>query len=703
MGMYQFRDKSSRIIFALTYSVLLAIVATGCSRRPPPPPPIDPGLHVLETTAAEDSGRIRFTIRLEPSRDEPVIVKYETVQISGSDATRIAVAGQDYTATRGDVIFEPGEISRVVSVPVTADAIYEYDEKLSLRIYDSNGTNIVTSRADGIILNDDSVPVASLTIDNAADLSEASHPDSRTLSVKLSAKSGLDIELKLIKNSTGSAIPNIDYVVEIAGQRLVTNETFIVPAGQTSYPLALSVIDDGNFEGTERVAIELSKPDSANADVFLSGSNSRIVTMLINDNDTGLLGIALNDSGQIAASTLNHAAEDSKSGFDVTALDDTDGVSGFQFSKYVDYNQLTAPATDVYANTPWNCVLDQRTGLLWEVKQPEVVDQANPRRADRQFYWFVENTASNGGVIGGVKVQNYEDCTLNDANQQACGTAYYEAYANQIKLCGITGWRLPGSNELRSIVNYGSTNNGTNAAIDNSWFPNTIYNPGDTVFWTRDSVFASDNKNAWAMDFITGVDVQVVKNETTAFESLSYVRLVNDSAIVDASRRKTAAETTAAGCSANLQSDTPTERFTIQSATGVNDVVVDNMTGLMWDRCPFGVAWDNVNSSCGSSPSQYTWAAALSQAAGSYLGYSDWRLPNVKELASLVEHKCGSILSGSQAINATIFPDTPSTSFWSSTYSNDPYSFALKSTDGMVVPIDRATATLAVRLVRDLP
>jgi hypothetical protein len=66
----------------------------------------------------------------------------------------------------------------------------------------------------------------------------------------------------------------------------------------------------------------------------------------------------------------------------------------------------------------------------------------------------------------------------------------------------------------------------------------------------------------------------------------------------------------------------PNPRFTV--GTGVTvDCVTDNLTGLMWVQAPSATA--------------ATWANALTSANNLMLcGFSDWRLPNVNELESLV-------------------------------------------------------------------
>lgn len=81
-----------------------------------------------------------------------------------------------------------------------------------------------------------------------------------------------------------------------------------------------------------------------------------------------------------------------------------------------------------------------------------------------------------------------------------------------------------------------------------------------------------------------------------------------------------------------------------------NGTVTDSGTILMWQQ---------------GESSTMTWEAALTYCEGlSLAGYTDWRLPNRKELLSLVDYS-----TDSPSINTTFFPGTSSSDYWSSTTS----------------------------------
>lgn len=124
----------------------------------------------------------------------------------------------------------------------------------------------------------------------------------------------------------------------------------------------------------------------------------------------------------------------------------------------------------------------------------------------------------------------------------------------------------------------------------------------------------------------------------------------------------TALPARAQSCAAGTTASNPTAAYQIDSVKGT---VTDTRTGLMWDRC----AWGLNGGTCDSgSVVALTWQQALALPAAAnfpifgqgHKGYTDWRLPNVNELRSLVE-EC----RGAPAINVIAFPNTPSVYFWS--------------------------------------
>jgi len=87
----------------------------------------------------------------------------------------------------------------------------------------------------------------------------------------------------------------------------------------------------------------------------------------------------------------------------------------------------------------------------------------------------------------------------------------------------------------------------------------------------------------------------------------------------------------------------------------------DASLGLVWMRCSLGQAW--ANETCSGDANELTWQQALQAAHGyEYAGQLGWRVPNMKELASLTERSCVR-----PAINELFFPNTSSDDYWTST------------------------------------
>jgi hypothetical protein len=132
-----------------------------------------------------------------------------------------------------------------------------------------------------------------------------------------------------------------------------------------------------------------------------------------------------------------------------------------------------------------------------------------------------------------------------------------------------------------------------------------------------------------------------------------------------------------------------------------NGTLVDSKTGLMWMRCALGYQWQGGN--CVRDESQtaeFSWSDALTVAAQAkaFAGYNDWRLPNRKELASIVEGACHD-----PAINLALFPATEAKGFWSSSPNNftEILAWAINFMNGDHISTSR-TNLFGVRLVRQV-
>jgi hypothetical protein len=141
-------------------------------------------------------------------------------------------------------------------------------------------------------------------------------------------------------------------------------------------------------------------------------------------------------------------------------------------------------------------------------------------------------------------------------------------------------------------------------------------------------------------------------------------------------------------CNAAIARTAPAERFDLHG----DGTAADRRTGLVWQRCAVGQTWRGGR--CDGEPKTFDWNEAKRR-----FGQPDsagWRLPGLKELASIAELACWA-----PAIDLKVFPDTQSAGFWSasSVASGSAYAWGLNFYDGYDFWYGRGYA-FQVRLVR---
>ncbi len=220
------------------------------------------------------------------------------------------------------------------------------------------------------------------------------------------------------------------------------------------------------------------------------------------------------------------------------------------------------------------------------------------------------------------------DGTINASDKLTLAQAQARpATLNAAHYGGFSDWRLPTIKEQYSLMDFrgtdpsglsGNDTSGLTPYIDRTWFD---FAYGDTSAGERiiDSQYASSTLYAASSTKLFGVNF--------------------------ADGRIKGYDLTMPGGS--------TKTFFVQcvrgnTAYGINDFV-NNGNGTVTDRAT-GLMWMQADSGTGMN-----WQDALAWAqtknAANHLGYSDWRLPNAKELQSLLDYTRSPDTTGSAAID----------------------------------------------------
>lgn len=218
--------------------------------------------------------------------------------------------------------------------------------------------------------------------------------------------------------------------------------------------------------------------------ILISALGMPLLAQSAPPNDTGMDWCGNNEAIHLECPQATHPGQDAEFGRDLLAKQGKlakkgGGQAGFDFTK------LDQEGKTLQADTKeWSCVLDNHTGLMWEVKTTD----GGLQDKNHSYTWYNEDPAINGGGPGtkdGGKCQG-----------SRCDTAGYVEALNKQGLCGHKDWHLPRMEELRSIVNYGRSF----PAIDMDYFPNTL----SANYWALEVWPKRAGQDAYAMDFQGG-------------------------------------------------------------------------------------------------------------------------------------------------------------------------------------------------------
>ncbi|MBS2213182.1 tandem-95 repeat protein [Carboxylicivirga mesophila] len=218
---------------------------------------------VSNVTVAEGDNA-QFTLTLDKAVQGGVAINYST-----NNGT--AIAGEDYTAASGSVVFAgtAGE-SKTITIATLEDAVVEEDEDFTLTFSEAHALVDVTGSATATITNDDGQ--ATISIANAS--FNENGTGTFALVADKAVQGGYSVNYSF---EDGSAVAGLDFDDE------VTPVSFAGTPNE-SKEISVAGIDDALLEGPETFAIRLS---SSNALVVANGAAQGT----INDNDAAAITI----------------------------------------------------------------------------------------------------------------------------------------------------------------------------------------------------------------------------------------------------------------------------------------------------------------------------------------------------------------------------------------------------------------------------
>lgn len=294
--------------------------------------------------------------------------------------------------------------------------------------------------------------------------------------------------------------------------------------------------------------------------------------------------------------------------------------------------------------------------------------EGEPLAASNSSLYTGQDASTEGNPLS---YRDNGDGTVTDLNtglmwQQSHDTqkrnlAESEAVVEAMTLGGYDDWRLPTIKELYSLANFDGelmkpeSGKESSPYIDTEYFDfeydkrvpfagafwsSTVYVKGDVQNFSENGGlqggFGFNFADGHIKSYETGLffDGSAIQDSDNMFVPGNYVRAVRDT----------------------------TTLYDMDYVDNQDNTVTDQSTGLMWAKSDSG---ERMN-----------WVEALEYAENAtHAGYSDWRLPNAKELQSLVDYEKSDL----PAINTDFFEVTPtqfesqqdSYYFWTSTTQGD--------------------------------
>jgi hypothetical protein len=235
-------------------------------------------------SASENQGPFVFVVKLSNSNDQPITVKYATLD----GTTDAAIAGKDYTAASGTLTFNANETQKSITIAVQNDLLFEPEEQFFVQLSEPTNADLsaTAQRVTGSIGNDDSKPTVSIVSVNPS-LPEGNGPADTPVVFEVTLSSPSEKAISV--NYTTS-----DGIAKAPGDYKSNSDTLTFNAGETKKTITVLAIGDTDVEQPEDFSVELSNvigdatlsTVQSKANVFLTNDDSPVVPLVSIEGDS---------------------------------------------------------------------------------------------------------------------------------------------------------------------------------------------------------------------------------------------------------------------------------------------------------------------------------------------------------------------------------------------------------------------------------
>ena len=448
------------------------------------------GQNLNITLKAQDYRDLQVALTLQPGSNTPK--PFELTPAFGSLSITSEPSGADVYLSGELVGQTPYSSSRLAS------AKYLVDIRKPLYLPLSNQT---------IAIEDGQRTERSFKLEpNFGDLSVASDPSAATITLEADGR-------EVFRGSTPISLQlePATYILSASKSGYAQRRFEVTIARGDRTSISKEQLQLRRLSGT---AVISSEPASPGARVFIDGKDSGAVP-LITELPVGSYEITI--KGDKLSGKSNLQIRDGEQRTLVVELakasTNTKAVSQSELIKLIgsthsDYTKLDARGNKLPSSAKsWACVLDNRSGLIWEVK----TDDGGARDKHNTYRW-------GGKGVSDVALQWVKNSPGNNKYPESRWDGSGERYddwnklitaANSEQLCGFSDWRVPDLYQLASLVRCrggryqnlddGCTGSYQRPTIDTDYFPNAQ----SAGFWSS-SPNASDSDDAWDVDFYYG-------------------------------------------------------------------------------------------------------------------------------------------------------------------------------------------------------